>query len=75
MDSTSQGCPILWNAKRVKRVVRSTLPAEMLNLGEGLEAGICYLHMLEDVLGLEARTTKIEAFVDIKSEIEALLST
>lgn len=75
IDSTGQCCPIAWNAKKIKRVVRSTLAAEMLSLEEGLEAGIYYRHMLEDVLGLEARTIKIEAFVDNKSVIEALLST
>lgn len=51
------------------------LAAEMLNLEESLEAGIYYLHMLEDVLRLEARTIKIKAIVDNKSVIEALLST
>ena len=60
--------------KKIKRVVRSTLAAEMLSLEESLEAGIYYRHMLEDVLGLETRTIKIEAFVDNKSVIEALLS-
>ena len=75
MDDTGQCCPIAWNAKKIKRVVRSTLAAEMLSLEEGLEASIYYRHMLEDVLGLETRTIKIEAFVDNKSVIEALLST
>ena len=31
--------------------------------------------MLENILGLEPRTIKIEAYVDNKSVIEAILST
>lgn len=75
MDSTGKCCPIAWNAKKIKRVVRSTLAAEMLSLEEGLEASFYYRHMLENILGIEPRTIKIEAYVDNKSVIEALLST
>ena len=74
MDNTGQCCPIAWNAKKIKRVVRSTLAAEMLSLEEGLEASFYYRHMLEDILGFEQKTIKIEAYVDNKSVIEALLS-
>ena len=75
MDNTGQCCPIVWNAHKIKRVVRSTLAAETLSLEEGLEAGFYYREMLENILGLEPRTIKIEAYVDNKSVIEAILST
>ena len=75
MDNTGQCCPIIWNAHKIKRVVRSTLAAETLSLEEGLEAGFYYREMLENILGLEPRTIKIEAYMDNKSVIEAILST
>ena len=75
MDSTGQCCPIAWNARKIKIVVRSTLAAEMLSLEEGLEASIYYRHMIEEILGFQPKTIKIAANVDNKSVIEALLST
>ena len=75
MDNTGQCCPIAWNAHKIKRVVRSTLAAETLSLEEGLEAGFYYREMLENIFGLEPRAIKIEAYVDNKSVIEAILST
>ena len=75
MDNTGQCCPIAWNAHKIKRVVRSTLAAETLSLEEGLEAGFYYREMLENIFGLDPRTIKIEAYVDNKSVIEAILST
>ena len=75
MNNTGQCCHIVWNAHKIKRVVRSTLAAETLSLEEGLEAGFYYREMLENILGLEPRTIKIEAYVGKKSVIEAILST
>ena len=60
---------------KIKRVVRSTLAAEILSLGEGLEAGFYYRQMLEEILLLDFKTINIEAYVDNKSVIEALSST
>ena len=75
MDNTGQCCSAVWNAHKIKRVVRSTLAAETLSLEEGLEASFYYREMLENILGLEPRTITIEANVDNKSAIEAILST
>ena len=75
MDNTGQCCPIAWNAHKIKRVVRSTLAAETLGLEEGLEASYYYREMLASILGVKPRTVMIEAYVDNKSIIEAILST
>lgn len=75
MDKTGNCCPIAWNAHKIKRVVRSTLAAEMLSLEEGLEASVYYRQMLEDILGIKSKSIQIEAYVDNKSVIEAILST
>ena len=40
MDKTGNCCPIAWNAHKIKRVVRSTVAAEMLSLEDGLEASV-----------------------------------
>ena len=75
MDKTRNCCPIEWNAHKIKTVVRSTLAAEMLSLGEGLEAGLYYRQMLEETLELDFKTINIEAYVDNKSVTEAVSST
>ena len=75
MDKTGNCCPIAWNAHKIKIVVRSTLAAEMLSLEEGLEASVYYRQMLEDILGIKSKSIQIEAYVDNKSVIEAILST
>ena len=64
---------IAWNAHKIKRVVRSTLAAEMLSLEEGLEASVYYRQMLEDILGIRFKSIQIGAYVDNKSVIEAIL--
>ena len=75
MGKTGNCCPIASNANKIKRVVRSTLAAEMLSLEEGLEASVYYRQMLEDILGIKSKSIQIEAYVDNKSIIEAILST
>ena len=75
MDNTRQCCPIAWSAHKIKRVERSTLAAETLSLQEGIETGNYYREMLEDILGLEHKVIKIEAYVDSRSVMEAILST
>ena len=56
MDKTGNSCPIAWNAHKVKRVVRSTLAAEMLSLEEGLEGIVYYRQMLEDIFGIKSKS-------------------
>ena len=51
------------------------LAAETLGLEEGLEASYYYREMLASILGVKPRTVMIEAYVDNKSIIEAILST
>ena len=60
---------------KTRRVVRSTLAAEMLSLLEGLDAAFYYRQMLQEFLGLDIKTINIEAYVDNKSGVEAISST
>ena len=75
MDNSGRCCPVTWNAHKIKRVIRSTLAAETLSLQEGLETAYYYRQMVEEILGLESKTIPIEAYIDNKSVIEAILST
>ena len=75
MDKTGHCCPIVWNAHKIKRVVRSFLAAEMLSQEEGLEASVYFMQMLEDILGIKSKPIQTETYDDNKSVIEAILST
>ena len=56
-------------------MVRSTLATKTLSLQEGLETAFYYRQMVEEIMGLESKTIPIEAYIDNKSFIEAILST
>lgn len=75
MDRQGKCCPLFWQAKKIRRVVRSTLAAEALSLQEGLEASFYYRHMLEEILGVPSKSIEIYAFIDNKSVIESVHST
>lgn len=66
-------CPLVWNASKIKRVVRSTLAAEALSLMLGLEAALYVRSILSELL----ITPKIPviAYVDNRSVVEAVHST
>ena len=74
-DNSGKCCPLFWQSKKIKRVVRSTLAAEALSLQEGLEASVYFRHLIEEILGLMKGTIDIYAFVDNKSVIESVYST
>lgn len=66
-------CPIAWSAKKIKRVVKSTLAAEALSLTEGLDACyfvrsiLCEMFLIENVL--------IKCYTDNKSLCQNVHST
>jgi len=68
-------CPLSWCANKIKRVVRSTLSAEMLSLQEGIEEAIYLRGLIVEMLGREEKSVPIVAFVDNKSVTQALCST
>ena len=74
-DRNGNCCPIAWQAKKIKRVVRSTIAAEGLALLEGLEAAIYYRELITNLLFLEPTNLPITAFVDNRSIMEAMQST
>ncbi|KAK6191184.1 hypothetical protein SNE40_002922 [Patella caerulea] len=75
VDSNHNSCPISWHSAKIKRVVRSTLAAEMLSLQEGLESCVYYRSILTNLLGIDPSDIDIIAYVDNKSVIEGIAST
>ncbi len=73
-DTNGRCCPITWHARKIKRVVRSTIAAEALSIQEGLESSVYYKQMVEEVLDISIHVPTV-AYTDNISVIEALLST
>ena len=70
-----RACPLSWSAGKIKRVVRSTLSAEMLSLQEGIDNALYLREMIREMIGLDEKSLPIVAYVDNKSVIQALNST
>jgi len=72
-SETSKLSPIAWQSKRIKRVVKSTLAAEMLALVEAAEAGYWLQSILNELLCTNG--CKIECYIDSQSLYNAAYST
>ena len=72
-DEKGKRCPIFWQTRKLKRVVKSTLAAETMALLEGAEASIYILGILKQLLS--KNTIKMQCMTDNKSLYEALLSS
>lgn len=66
-------CPIYWQSKRIRRVVKSTLSAEALALLDCLEAAVYLARILQEISG--CGNLKIRSFVDNKSLVDSLHSS
>ena len=71
-DSAGQRCPLFWQSKKLRRVVRSTLAAEASALAEGAERAIYIAKKIEEMT--KGTQIQIHCFVDNKSVVESLLS-
>ncbi|XP_066911985.1 uncharacterized protein [Clytia hemisphaerica] len=72
-DISKKLSPIAWQSKRIKRVVKSTLAAEMLALVEAAESCYWLQSILNEVLGTEG--CRIECYIDSQSLYNAANST
>lgn len=71
-------CPISWKSSKIKRVVKSTLAAETLALGEAVDEAIFIRELLCELLMIDAHDISqipIHCFVDNRSMVENLQST
>ena len=69
-------CPISWGAKKIKRVVKSTLAAEALSLVEGLDACYFVRSILHEMYNVKAgQNIMIKCYTDNKSLCQNIHST
>ena len=73
-DSNGKKCPLTWQSKKVRRVVKSTLAAETLSLLDAAEAGIYMANLIGEVLNLDSLPL-VKCYVDNKSLVDSLYST
>ena len=66
-------CPLYWQSRKARRVVKSTLAAETLGLIEAAEAAVFISRVISDLLNCV--NLKIQCFVDNKSLVDALHSS
>ena len=65
-DNNNNCCPIAWNSSRIKRVVRSTIAAEIHSLADGFGTTSYFQHMLPKIFPL-IQKTPATAVTDSKS--------
>ena len=68
-------CPLTWQSKKIKRIVRSTITSEALSLQEAIEHAIFLRSLIEEILLLPLKSILIDAIIYNKSVVEALHST
>ena len=74
-DYSGNKCPITWQSRKVRRVVRSTLAAETLALVDAAEAGIYIATLIVEILGKESERVPVKCYVDNKSLVDSIYST
>ena len=72
-DRNGKRCPILWQSRKVRRVVKSTLSAETMALLDCAEAAVYIGYIFSEVSG--CHPLQVNCFVDNKSLVDALYST
>ena len=71
-DPNGHQCPIQWQSRKIRRVVKSTLAAEALALLEGAEAAVYIGRVFWE---LTKKIAPIDCFVDNKSLCDAIYSS
>ena len=72
-NSRGMRCPLLWQSRKIRRVVKSTLAAETLALLECAEAAVYLKEVISDIL--KHISLRIKCFVDNKSIVDNVNST
>lgn len=71
-DDSGKRCPIYWQSKKIRRVVKSTLSAETLALLDCAEAAVYLVRILDDIS--DCGSLRVKCYVDNKSLVDALQS-
>ena len=72
MDSVGRKCPIYWQSRKIRRVVKSTLAAETLALVDCVYAAVYIQHVLTELI--KGEKLPINCYVDNKSLLDTLNS-
>ncbi|KAG1673036.1 DNA polymerase epsilon subunit 2 [Nymphon striatum] len=77
VDGTGKCSPISWSAKKIRRVVKSTIAAEALSMVDGLDTAYYIGCMITEILSMKANTNfiPINCYIDNRSLFENLHST
>ena len=67
VDSQSNACPLYWESRKIRRVVKSTLAAETLAAADAIDSAYYISHILSQILFDSKLEIPIELFVDNKS--------
>ena len=73
MNSTGHCSPIMWQSKKVRRVVKSAMAAETLVQVDSAEASLWIAFLLKEILGAKV-STKIECYTDSHQLYDAVHS-
>ena len=71
-DQDNKRCPIFWQSRKIRRVVKSTLSAETLALLDCAEASVYLARILLEITGYNL---KVNCVIDNKSLFDALHSS
>ena len=71
-DGGGKRCPLYWQSRKIRRVVKSTLSAEALALLECAETAVYLANILHEIS--DCGRLKIRCFTDNKSLVDALYS-
>ena len=74
LSDGKHSCPLAWYSKRIKRVARSALAAELMALGEGTDHASNLKNLLDELL-LEKSPPNINVFTDNKSLYDSAKTT
>ena len=74
-DKEGNTCPIHWQSRKIKRIVKSTLAAECLALQEACETAFYLKTVLTEILNRSKKDIHIDCFTDNKSLVDSLHSS
>ena len=72
-DQKGAKCPLYWQTRKIRRVVKSTLSAETMALLDCAEAGVFLANVLADITS--SAPIAVRCYVDNKSLVESLHSS
>ena len=75
-DAYGKCCPILWQSRKLKRVVKSTLAAECLALEEVAESAFYLKTIMNEMMNIDnTEQIQIDCYTDNRSLVNAINSS